>query len=230
MRELLPRSSALSGLIVGLEGLAFWILTIFLASFIATGSITRPGADMYTTTVVTMQNWFASPAIGGVEALGYLGLVLAIGGPTWFWVARPGYERVSDRFATRGTPEGTTASGSDPASSGAIREANPDPGNSAADSLAAEAAEGVSAVIPGDDSSGPDPIEQALAEGDFRRGGGDADQSTDEASDDDADWRFGEDRDAPALPDPAEQHYGPAGGTPARVSRGQPGGTVRDDE
>lgn len=165
------RSSRLVGLVAAIEGLAVWIVAIFLASYTSTGSIVWPGADMYTTTVGTMHKWLTSPTIGFIELLGYVGLVMAVGGPLWFWFLRVRLKRARewwDQVIWVG-PGSDFLQDPDDSNSTDMRAGEPSPNTRR--------------------SSGYNSIEEALADGDFMRGGSRNTESED--SDSSSDWNFG---------------------------------------
>lgn len=173
MKRALPQSRFLVGLIVGIEGLAVWVVAIFLASYSATGSITWPGADMYTTSAGTMSAWVSSPGFGGYELLAYFGLFVAVSGPGWFW----GGKSVIDRLQGRRTPGMAAMQWTASRDRGGLEdevdwipatEIASDP-NDAADSGRPSWA---TKVIDTDQFAQPDAIEQRLAAGDFFRGSG----------------------------------------------------------
>lgn len=173
MKHALPQSRFLVGLIVGIEGLAVWVVAIFLASYSATGSITWPGADMYTTSAGTMSAWVSSPGFGGYELLAYFGLLVAVAGPGWFWVGKSVMNRMQGR-RTPGMAAIQGAAGRDRA--GIEDEVDWIPATEIASDSNDEADSGrpswATKVIDADQSSRPDAIEQRLASGDFFRGSG----------------------------------------------------------
>lgn len=179
MSDILPQSRALAGVIVAIEGLAVWVVAIFLESLRATGWIIWPGADMYTTAFGTMYTWFTSGPPGPFELLAYFGLAVAIGGPVWFWLMKPTLH-IMDRRST-----GRQPSGRNPSSQGSRWEDGDwIPAAEIADDTAPEDEEGDSSswVTKAFESnpSRPDSARAALAKGDFMRG------STGDMSDRDA--------------------------------------------
>lgn len=198
MKRALPQSRFLVGLIVGIEGLAVWVVAIFLASYSATGSITWPGADLYTTSIGTMSAWISSPGFGGYELLAYFGLVVSVFGPGWFWVGKSVIERDPGR---RGVPREAAIQGIANRDQGGFEdEVNWIPASEIAADSTDEADYGkpswATKVIDTDQSSRPDAIEQRLAAGDFFRGSGakgkpgDADDERENANEYGA-WSFG---------------------------------------
>lgn len=111
MWNVLPQSRALNGLIVTIEGLAVWVVAIFLSSLETTGWFIWPGTDMYTTAVGTMRNWIASGGVTPFEIVGYLGLTVAIAGPLWFWVAAPAISRLGGWSSSGARSNGSSRGG-----------------------------------------------------------------------------------------------------------------------
>lgn len=181
MSEILPESRALSGFVMAVEGLAVWVVAIFLQSLRETGWIVWPSEDMYTTAVGTMHAWLTSGPAGVFELLAYFGLVVAVGGPAWFWMTKPGLE-IIERWTTEGRssePRSPTDDGRQwedgdwiPATETAADPSSPD-GNEDLSGLFSSTFERA--------SSEPDSAKTALASGDFLRG------STGDAGDSDPD-------------------------------------------
>lgn len=171
MIGVLPRSRLLSGAIVAIEGLAVWVVAIFLASFQATGWIIWPGTDMYTTAVGTMRGWIATGQPGAYELLAYFGLAAAFAGPAWFWVARPILDFLEGRPTTRRHSGAESASEDDDHwGEGEWISATEVSAHSTTQE-ADDPSEWLSSVLESD-SPQPDSIQTALANGDFLRGAG----------------------------------------------------------
>ncbi len=166
MIDLLPNSRFYYGVYAAIEGLALWVVAIFLATYHATGSFVR--SDMYTSIVEAMSAWRAAGAVGLYELLGYAGLTLAVAGPLWMWAGKPLYERYSD--SGRGVPS-TVSHLEDhvagdawaPGDWGSLVEAS---------GLTDQTQESERDSASDDIVVSRDPIQARLADGDFFRGGG----------------------------------------------------------
>lgn len=170
MREVLPRSRLLSGFIVAIEGLAVWVVAIFLASFRATGWIIWPDADLSTTAVGTMRGWITSGPPGPIELLGFFGLAVAVAGPVWFWMAGPAIDLAERRRTGRRRAEAESASEDDPWSEGDWIPAT-EAGDESTSGEESKTSELLTSAFESD-STRPDSIQAALANGDFLRGAG----------------------------------------------------------
>lgn len=169
MNDILPQSRVLSGAIVAIEGLAVWVVAIFLESLRATGWIIWPGADMYTTAVGTMLVWLTSWPPGAFELLGYFGLAVAIGGPAWFWIAKPTLTIMERRTTKRGSDRHSASADGRPWKDTDWIPATESPAESRQWDEDADSSAWISSTLDSNPSQ-PDSPREALARGDFLRG------------------------------------------------------------
>lgn len=79
------RSQVRRSLLVGLNGLAVWVLAVVLESYLS-GAVVRFEADFADLLVGRTVVWLTTPGVGAFELAAYGGLALVFVGPAWYLV------------------------------------------------------------------------------------------------------------------------------------------------